>query len=195
MKKLIILLFTCFLLFSCWKSEEEIRQEKLAELQKEFEAMWFNFDNTEVEKEVITVKRWDSYTLTWSNDKWQLAIKIYAVNNYGTRYEEEYSYYEWKNLIWVIIESENVWKVPAFFDLFSSKIITKDEYEYNNQTTSQLGNSDILPQWYGWCVQCESNPWDKNIELILFDIPTEKLEGSKLVFDEHDKNYIFEFEL
>lgn len=195
MKKLIILLFTCFLLFSCWKSEEEIRQEKLAELQKELETIWFNFDNTEVEKEVITVKRWDSYTLTWSNDKWQLAIKIYAVNNYGTRYEEEYSYYEWKNLIWVIIESENVWKVPAFFDLFSSKIITKDEYEYNNQTTNQLGNSDILPQWYGWCVQCESNPGDKDIELILFDIPTEKLEGAKLVFENSVKNYIFEFEL
>ena len=195
MKKLIILLFTCFLLFSCWKSEEEIRQEKLAELQKEFEAMWFNFDNTEVEKEVITVKRWDSYTLTWTNDIWEFSVKIRAVNDYWTRYEEDYIYYEWKNLVWVIVETENTWKKPAFFLLQFAKLITADEYEYNNITTSQLGRSDILPQWYGWCVSCDSNPWEKNVELILFDVPTEKLQGAKLVFDNHIKNYIFEFEL
>jgi len=190
MKKLIILLFASLLLFSCWKSEEEKQKEALAELQKEIEAMWFNFDNTETEKEVITVKRWEFQTLTWTNDIWEFSVKIRAVNDYWTRYEEDYIYYEWKNLVWVIVETENTWKKPAFFLLQFAKLITADEYEYNNITTRQI---DDLPQWYGWCVSCESNPGDKDIELILFDVPTEKLQGAKIVLE--NKNYIVHFEL
>ena len=94
----------------------------------------------------------------------------------------------WKKIISVSMEGENTGKKVNFKNInqFSVYLETKDGMQYQALETEQTP-SNFLPAGFWGCVSCNSNPWEKNIELIHFEVPENlNLEWAKLKLDEEE---------
>lgn len=158
------------------------------------EAFWTKSDwekttIQKVEKITKTIAKWEFHAFSkW--EKEELKIKVREIKDHGKSLESGNSWendIEGKNNIIVIrLESENVWKKPTFkwVSEYSALLITKDWMEFRPISTKQV--SDRL-EWYWGCISCENNPWEKNVEDIIFDIKPEQVEWAKLMINEKDK--------
>jgi hypothetical protein len=128
------------------------------------------------EKPEIKVAKWGSYT--YDNG---IKLSIDSVQNIGKTLDLGYGTKTATNTFYQItISWENTGKAPAFKSFSSAKLILTDWTVYHADESIQM-------QWkkegFGWCVQCEMNPSDKNIEAIAFDINVPSIDGAKLSID------------
>lgn len=130
-------------------------------------------------------------TLSWSkNSDSQMSIWVRDIVWKWKSFTQSYSKYDAKNEFLVVnFESENIGEKPNFFPLSDWLLITKDWVEYKADSNTLQQND--LDKAYGWCISCSSNPWDKNIEWLLFDIKKIDLTGAKIRFE----NESIEFDL
>ncbi len=187
----ILVVITFIIGFFIW---QEYTKYKIATMVwQAFSWLWNGnkkINSKEEKKELIIVKKWDSYNFS-SWEKESIKIKIREIKNYWKKYEWPFSSIEWTNdIVWVRLEGENVWKKQTFKSLseYNIKLLTSDGMEFWAKSVEQV---DKTPEWFGWCISCDSNPWEKNLEDILFDVDYKKIEWAKIILDDND-NVIFE---
>ena len=134
-------------------------------------------ESLKIKEAIETIPRWESYTFTHEGD---VAIKINDVS-----IDEN-----WNTLI--RLESENIWKEPAFFSFwtYNTYLITEDWYKVGASSIEQVVSSE-RPEWYDWCIRCSSNPWKKNVEDVYF----ETIWWKYLVLTDSSKRLEIKFEL
>ena len=121
---------------------------------------------------------------------WEMKLKIREVIDYGDSYNLWWSSYKAdKWFIVVRVESENVWTKPAFvnYSEYTVMLESKNWMQFRAKATEQVSSDNWRPEWYWWCIGCESNPWDKNVEDIIFDLEKDKIDWWKIaLFDDED---------
>lgn len=142
------------MLAGCWQSEEE---KAKAELQQRAEEAQARQEALKTKEATEILPRWTSYSF---NQNWdgEIAIKIYDIST-----DEN-----WNTI--VRLEWENISKAPSYFYIWSYKTFleTEDWYRFEAKSVEQVSASD-RPEWYGWCISCSTNPWNKNVQDVIFE--------------------------
>lgn len=149
-------------------------------------------DSSDVEttddEDFESVSIWDFWTFVDEDDsdkKSKVKIRDYewAWSEVKLWYLNEFT--ATNEFLKVKLESENIWKKPNAVYIRNAKLITDDGYEYNISRTVQASDSDYRPDWYSGCISCSSNPWDKDVEYLLFDIEEVDLSWAYIRFEDY----------
>lgn len=191
----VILVLVFIVWFFSWREymKYEIRSA-FTEWFKEAFWGWEKNSNNEpiIEKEepkpIQNIKKWESFI--FSRWEWEdISIKVNEVKEYWTKYkqsEDSWTEIDGNNLVAIRLESENTWKKQTAKSLseYNIKLITSDGMEFWPKSVEQITAN--RPDWFWGCISCSSNPWEKNVQDIIFDIDTEKVKWAKIILDEDD---------
>lgn len=198
----VIALIIFIIWFFSWQEYLKYQMRSaLSEVSKWLNNLWKNISwdiNTNIEnkkeetkKEAENIKFGENFS--FKKSEWEeLALKVREVKDLWKSYEDVlYWKQEAKNNFFIVrLEAENIWKKETFKSLseYDIKIFTVDWFEYKAKTVKQV--TENRPEGYEWCISCSHNPWEKNIQDIIFDIPSEKIKWAKIMLDEED-NVLF----
>lgn len=135
-----------------------------------------NDQKEEKKKEEILVQPGEFHT--FGEGEKTMKVKVRRITNL---WEEQ-----GKKLLGIALESENSGKKINFKSISWPTIELKDWAEYESNIVEQVP-PELLPEWFGWCISCSNNPWEKDIEVITFELPANlNIQGAKLKLNPKD---------